>query len=162
MHLYHGSNQIVEEPALIAQNHTLDFGYGFYTTLNETQAQNFAEKVTTRRKSGKPYVNVYNFAEKAFSECSFLEFKKTNGQWLDFVCENRNGTYAGKKYDLIRGPVANDDVYRTVTLYLSGVLSRSATLAALKVRKLYSQIVFTSEKSLSYLSFEKSYEVANE
>ena len=61
MHLYHGSNQIVEEPALIAQNHTLDFGYGFYTTLNETQAQNFAEKVTTRRKSGKPYVNVYNF-----------------------------------------------------------------------------------------------------
>ena len=162
IHLYHGSNQIVEKPALIVQNHTLDFGYGFYTTLNETQAQSFAEKVTTRRKSGKPYVTVYSFDEKAFSECSFLEFKAPNGQWLDFVCENRNGTYKGKKYDLIRGPVANDDVYRTVTLYLSGVLSRSATLATLKVRNLYNQVVFTSEKALSYLSFKKSYEVAHE
>lgn len=162
MKLYHGSNQIVEKPALIIQNHTLDFGSGFYTTLNEVQAQSFAEKVTSRRKFGKPYVNVYNFDEKAFSDCSFLEFKAPDGQWLDFVCENRNGTYSGKKYDLIRGPVANDDVYRTVTLYLSGVLSRSATLAELKVRKLYNQVVFASDKALSYLSFHLFYEVFHE
>ena len=36
--LYHGSNQIVKKPAIIEQNHTLDFGHGFYTTLNEAQA----------------------------------------------------------------------------------------------------------------------------
>lgn len=162
MNLYHGSNQIVQKPALIVQNHTLDFGYGFYTTLNETQAQSFAQKVCTRRKTGKPIVNVYELGETALSECSLLEFKSPNGQWLDFVCENRNGTYNGKNYDLVRGPVANDDVYRTVTLYLSGVISRSATLDALKVRKLYNQIVFTSEKALAYLSFKSSYEVTYE
>lgn len=39
LRLYHGSNQIVEKPVLIVQNHTLDFGYGFYTTLNETQGK---------------------------------------------------------------------------------------------------------------------------
>ena len=117
LRLYHGSNQIVEKPALIVQNHTLDFGYGFYTTLNETQAQNFAQKVVVRR-GGLPIVNVYSLNESAFKDCSLLEFKSPNGAWLDFVCENRSGTYKGKKYDLIRGPVANDDVYRTVTLYL--------------------------------------------
>ena len=90
-----------------------------------------------------------------------MEFKSPNGAWLDFVCENRNGTYKGKKYDLIRGPVANDDVYRTVTLYLSGLLSRSATLDALKVRKLYNQIVFASDKALSFVAFQSSYEVKN-
>lgn len=160
LQLYHGSNQIVERPALIAQNHTLDFGNGFYTTLNETQAQNFAQKVVVRR-NGKPIVNVYSLDKKAFKDCSLLEFKSANGAWLDFVCENRNGTYKGKEYDLIRGPVANDDVYRTVTLYLSGLLSRSATLNALKVRKLYNQIVFASEKALGFLTFQSSYEVKN-
>lgn len=90
--LYHGSNQIVEKPVLIVQNHTLDFGYGFYTTLNETQAQNFAQKVVVRR---------------------------------------------------------------------GGLLSRSATLDALKVRKLYNQIVFASDKALSFLAFQSSYEVKN-
>ncbi len=160
LRLYHGSNQIVEKPALIVQNHTLDFGYGFYTTLNETQAQNFAQKVVVRR-GGLPIVNVYSLNESAFKDCSLLEFKSPNGAWLDFVCENRSGTYKGKKYDLIRGPVANDDVYRTVTLYLSGLLSRSATLDALKVRKLYNQIVFASDKALSFVAFQSSYEVKN-
>ena len=162
MRLYHGSNQIVEKPALIVQNHTLDFGYGFYTTLNEIQAQSFAEKVAIRRKSGISIVNIYNLDEKVFLACAVLEFKSPNGQWLDYVCENRSGTYRGKEYDIVRGAVANDDVYRTVTLYMAGVLSRSAALDTLKVCKLYNQIVFKSEKALSYLSFESSYEVSHE
>lgn len=161
LHLYHGSNQIVGKPALITQNHTLDFGYGFYTTLNENQAQDFAQKVVIRQGKGTPIVNVYLFDEKALSDCSVLEFKSPNGAWLDFVCKNRNGTYKGQKYDLIKGPVANDDVYRTVTLYLSGLLSRTSTLKALKVKKLYNQIVFASEKALLYLKFKISYEVKN-
>lgn len=48
------------------------------------------------------------------------------------------------------------------TLDLTGVISRSATLEALKVRKLYNQIVFTSEKALSFLTFNSSYEVRHE
>ena len=38
MILYHGSNVIVSEPKLIEQNRFLDFGFGFYTTTNKTQA----------------------------------------------------------------------------------------------------------------------------
>lgn len=74
--------------------------------------------------------------------------------WLDFVAENRQGTYKEKQYDLIYGAVANDDVYRTITLYMTGVLDKEQTLMALKIRKLFNQLVFGTEKSLQYLHFE--------
>ncbi len=45
MKIYHGSNMIVEHPALVPQNRFLDFGYGFYTTTNPVQARSFAGKV---------------------------------------------------------------------------------------------------------------------
>ena len=71
MILYHGSNIIVDIPILVKQNRALDFGNGFYTTENKTQALSFAEKVYRRRKQGKPIVSVYDFDEiAAFSVCS--------------------------------------------------------------------------------------------
>ena len=137
MILYHGSNVIVEQPKLIRQNRYLDFGFGFYTTTNRDQAVNFAQKEAV-----------------AFKECSLLRFDSPDEAWLDFVAENRQGTYQGKQHDLIYGAVANDDVYRTITLYMTGVLDKEQTLAALKIRKLFNQLVFATEKSLQYLHFE--------
>ena len=90
----------------------------------------------------------------AFKECSLLRFDSPDEAWLDFVAENRQGTYQGKQHDLIYGAVANDDVYRTITLYMTGVLDKKQTLAALKIRKLFNQLVFATEKSLQYLHFE--------
>lgn len=55
--------------------------------------------------------------------------------------------------DFIYGPVANDDVYTTFTLYTAGVLTKEQTLEALKIKKLYNQLVLTSAKALSYLKF---------
>lgn len=52
MIVYHGSNTSVEMPKLMIQNRFLDFGFGFYTTENKTQAISFAEKVTKRRREG--------------------------------------------------------------------------------------------------------------
>ena len=154
MILYHGSNLAVSKPALIVQNRFLDFGYGFYTTTNKLQAVGFAEKVTKRRKIGTPTVSVYELNEvKAFSECSVLRFEAPDETWLDFVSENRSGKYSGDSYDFIYGPVADDDVYTTFALYTAGVLTKEQTIEALKVKKLYNQLVFASEKSISYLSF---------
>ena len=154
MILYHGSNVTVSEPRLVEQNRYLDFGYGFYTTTNKTQAIGFADKVTKRRKSGERAVSIYEIDEaKAFEECSILRFESANEAWLDFVSENRSGNYSGEAYDFIYGPVANDDVYTTFTLYTAGVLTKEQTLEALKVKKLYNQLVLTSEKALNYLKF---------
>ena len=154
MILYHGSNVIVSEPKLIQQKRFLDFGFGFYTTTNKTQAIGFADKVYKRRKEGNRIVNVYEFDEvKAFASCSVLNFDNANEAWLDFVSEIRTGTYYGESFDIIFGPVANDDVYKTFTLYTAGVLSKEQTLEALKIKKLYNQLVFASKKALNYLQF---------
>ena len=154
MILYHGSNLIVSEPKLVIQNRFLDFGYGFYTTTNKLQAIGFANKVTRRRREGAPTVSIYEIDEKrAFSECSVLQFDSPDEAWLNFVSDNRAGQYSGKAYDFIFGPVANDDVYTTFTLYTAGVLSKEQTLEALKIRKLYNQLVLTSEQALHFLQF---------
>ena len=154
MILYHGSNVIVSEPKLIPQNRFLDFGFGFYTTTNKTQAIGFADKVYKRRKEGSRIVNIYELDEaRTFSACSVLNFDSANEAWLDFVSDNRAGNYNGESFDIIFGPVANDDVYTTFNLYTAGVLSKEQTLEALKIKKLYNQMVFTSEKALSFLKF---------
>jgi hypothetical protein len=155
MILYHGSNVVVDKPRLIRQNRFLDFGYGFYTTTNREQAENFAKKVVSRNKSGTATLNIYNIDEKtAFAQCKLLSFESPDEKWLDFVAANRQGIYQGEQYDLIYGAVANDDVYRTITLYMSGLLTKSQTLEALKIRKLFNQLVFTTDKSLGYLKYE--------
>ena len=155
MILYHGSNVIVDQPKLIRQNRYLDFGFGFYTTTNREQAVNFAQKVTDRRKMGEATLNIYSVNEAvAFQECKVLQFDSPDEAWLDFVAANRQGTYQGEKYDLIYGAVANDDVYHTIALYMTGVLDKEQTLSSLKIRKLFNQLVFATEKSLQYLKFE--------
>lgn len=154
MILFHGSNVIVSKPKLIEQNRFLDFGFGFYTTTNKMQAIGFADKVMKRRKEGEKAVSIYEIDEViAFSECSVLRFDSANEEWLNFVAKNRSGNYTGEAYDFIFGPVANDDVYTTFTLYATGVLTKEQTLEALKIKKLYNQLVLSSEKALSYLKY---------
>ena len=154
MILYHGSNVVVAEPKLIQQNRFLDFGFGFYTTTNKAQAISFADKVTKRRKNGQRTVSIYEIDENtAFTECSLLRFDRPEEGWLDFISDNRSGNYEGETYDFILGPVANDDVYRTFTLYSAGVLTKEQTLEQLKIKKLYNQLVLTTERALSYLQF---------
>ena len=154
MIIYHGSNLVVDEPKLIVQNRYLDFGYGFYTTTNKVQAISFADKVCKRKIEGTRQVSIYEIdEEKLFAECSVLRFDSPNEAWLDFVAENRSGNYKGESYDVIYGPVANDDVYTTFTLYQSGALTKEQTIETLKIKKLYDQMVFASEKALSYLKF---------
>lgn len=154
MIVYHGSNVVVDRPELIVQNRFLDFGFGFYTTTNKVQAISFADKVYKRRNTGSKEVSIYEIDEQAaFSACSLLRFDAPNEAWLDFVFENRSGNYEGEKYDLIYGPVANDDVYTTFTLYQAGALTKEQTLEALKIKKLYNQLVFASEDALWYLKF---------
>ncbi len=154
MIIYHGSNVVVRKPRLITQNRYLDFGFGFYTTTNKMQAVSFAEKVYRRKNEGSKEVSIFEVdEEKIFSELSVLRFDSPNEAWLDFVSENRSGNYDGQPYDVVYGPVANDDVYTTFTLYQSGTLTKEQTLEALKIKKLYDQMVFTTDQALGYLNF---------
>ena len=152
MILFHGSNTIVKEPRVIESNRFLDFGPGFYTTTNKDQAINFAQKVVTRRK-GVPTVNIYELDENNIKGFKIKRFDGPNEEWLNFVSANRNGEYQGEQYDVIVGPVADDDVYRTLDVYASGILTKEQALEALKIKKLFNQYVFTSDAVLEFLKF---------
>ena len=155
MILYHGSNMVVKQPALIPQNRSLDFGRGFYTTENKVQAISFADKVYRRRKKeGRPTVSVYAFDEAAaFSACRLLRFDSSDEAWLDFVFAHRSGSWQGESFELTYGAVANDDIFLTFTLYASGALTKEETINRLKIKKLFNQLVFSSDRALSYLKY---------
>ncbi len=150
MTLYHASNVEVKMPMLVESNRMLDFGPGFYTTTNREQAVRFAKSVVARR-GGTPMINTYEFDEAAFSECLVRRFDSPSEDWLDFVAANRSGQYFGVRYDLIMGPVANDDVYTTIGLYMRGFISKEATISGLMVKRLYDQLVFATPRTFRYL-----------
>jgi len=152
MIVFHASNVEVKRPMLVESNRLLDFGPGFYTTTNREQAVRFARSVVAKR-GGTPVLNAYDFDETAFDVSQVRRFDAPTSDWLDFVSANRSGTYVGPKYDLIFGPVANDNVYSTVMLYLRGFMSKEATISELRVHKLYDQLVFASPGSFRFLNF---------
>ena len=158
MQLYHGSDVVVENPILLPQQRTLDFGAGFYTTTNYGQAEAFARKVGDRRESEKCFISIYDIEDIAILEkkLSILEFTEPDEKWLDFVFENRAGKYTGKIYDIILGAVANDTIYRVLTAYEEGIVPKSECIRQLKIRKLYNQVVFATEKAITHLEFKSS------
>ena len=161
MLLYHGSNIAVKEPQLVDQTRGLDFGAGFYLTAREEQAQRFSESVINRRQSGVPTVSVFEYDEAiAKKTLDIAVFTEPNADWLTFIRDNRLKAYAGKRYDLIIGPVANDRVFPTIQALVIGQFTVEAALVALKPYKLFNQYCFASEKALSMLRFIKSITLA--
>lgn len=161
MKLYHGSNIEVINPEIRPKLRNLDFGAGFYTTLNESQAAEFAVKVVRRvklyeQKSGKAIVSEYDFDFDAAKGLMVLRFKKPDEEWLDFVVANRKGGEPNKEYDIVMGPVANDNVYEVINLYQQGRYTKREALERFKVKELFSQITFKTDKAIKLLKFIKS------
>ncbi len=154
MTLYHGSTEIVEKPGIITGDKFLDFGFGFYTTTSKEQALRWAEIKKKRTRSENAYLNIYEIEDSVFSNHSFsvLNFDNPSREWLEFVIGNRRGSIS-HNYDIIQGPVANDTLYRIISIYESGVLTFEETIQRLKVHELYDQLSFHSEKALEHLIF---------
>ena len=56
-------------------------------------------------------------------------------------------------YDLVIGPVANDQAIRTVNNYLKGYFDENIAIQLLLPQKLKDQYAFKTEKALSMLEF---------
>ena len=153
MKVYHGSLVVVEKPKIRVSDRYLDFGYGFYTTMNKEQVIKWTAKQKNRKGTNLGYVSMYDFdIEKAESELKMIRFDKADKEWLDFVFANRKGQ-CQEIYDIVIGPVVDDSVYEVVRFYEIGVYDLEETLKRLKVEELYNQVLFHTKKSLSYLKF---------
>lgn len=156
MILYHGSTVVVDKPQILQSERFLDFGTGFYTTTNKEQATRWALRVAARRNVQTQYITSYEFDYKrAEKELKIIRFDSANVTWLNFICACRSGKTITDEYDLVFGPVADDNVYATVQLFELGVLDKEETIKRLKVEKLYDQVLFHSEKAINLCKFKE-------
>ncbi|WP_312648937.1 DUF3990 domain-containing protein [Aminipila sp.] len=154
MIIYHGSDIVVKEPKILESNRLLDFGIGFYTTSNREQALRWAKKVSDRNGSDRIILSKYKFNyDKAKKDLIILEFSEPDEKWLDFVLENRTNKDFNQEYDIVIGPVADDNVYATVKLFEAGILNIDETIKRLKIQQLFNQILFHTESALTFCDF---------
>ena len=156
MTLFHGSDVAVHEPKILPPSRLLDFGEGFYTTSSYEQAKSWARRVRMRRNSKSQIISVYEFdMPEAAKALKIVQFYSPDPQWLRFVTACRSGKETVQSYDIAIGPVANDNVYATIQLFETGLLSEAETITRLKVEEIYDQILFHTERALNYLSYVK-------
>ncbi len=146
--LYHGSNVKVEVSEILARGFNKDFGYGFYCTNLEKQAQKWA---LTKRFEHVVSVYQYTIDEKM----NVLSFPEMTDGWLDFVVACRRGVK--HDYDIVEGPMADDQIWDYVEDFMDGSITREAFWVLVKFKYPTHQIVFCTNRALKTLKYERSY-----
>lgn len=145
--LFHGSNVVVQNPKVLINGYYKDFGYGFYCTNMEKQAKRWA-----LTKRGASVVNKYSYMEN--ETLKRISFDKMTEEWLQFVVNCRRGKE--HDYDIVEGPMADDQIWDYVEDYVSGKISKVAFWELVKFKYPTHQIVFCTEDALKTLTFKGS------
>lgn len=145
--IFHGSNVEVAKPRILQNGFYKDFGYGFYCTNIEKQAKRWA---ITRK--GDSIINRYNYISD--EALKVLCFKQMTEEWLDFIVACRKGIE--HEYDIVEGPMADDQIWNYVEGFISGKIPRDAFWELVKFSYPTHQIVFCTEKAIKTLTFEGS------
>lgn len=155
MILYHGSNIKIKTPKIIPSKRLLDFGMGFYLTSDFEQARKWAVRTTSRRESGIPTISMFSIGESDIKKLERLEFKVASKEWLRYISMNRTDQSVKDSYDIVMGPVANDQAIRTINNYLKGYFNEDIAIQLLLPQNLKDQFVFKTERALSVLKFSE-------
>ena len=160
MKLYHGSTVTVKNPSLRPGRANTDFGKGFYTTVDFEQAARWARIRRERAGEGSAIVSVYEVDDQLLSrpDMHIMTYNGATIEWLDFVVANRR--YAPlHDFDIVLGPVANDNLYATISMYENGELSAEAAIVQLKTHVLFNQVSFHSPTAIHNVKFIEAIEV---
>jgi hypothetical protein len=74
--------------------------------------------------------------------------------WLEFVVNCRLGIE--HDYDIVSGPMANDQIYNYVSDYINRILTKEQFWILAKFKHPTHQICFCTDKALNCISFIKS------
>lgn len=149
--LYHGTAADFEQISLRKSHNRRDFGIGFYTTILEKQAKEWGYRLSLREKKKQYYVYQYIFRES--DNLRVKRFNALDKEWLEFIKENRSKGGLQHSYDVVIGPVADDNTMETVQLYLTGILTTNEAVERLKYNQVNNQVSFHTEKALRSLQF---------
>lgn len=156
MIVYHGTNQIIKKPNISHSKNYLDFGKGFYLTTFRAQAEKWALRKASRL-GGKPVINVYELA-KNVDDYKICKFETENEIWLDFVCNCRQGGEIYNQFDMVIGRVADDDVFKTIDMYIKQLWTKEKVLKELVYYQDNDQICIINQELIdAKLVFLKSY-----
>lgn len=162
MLLYHGSNTDVKEINLAMCRPYKDFGQGFYLTVMKEQAEKMANRVA-RIYGGLPVLNVYEIDDN-FTEIEGLAIKdfgtETSVEWARFVRNNRSRKFTDfsnlecnfdNKYDIVIGPIADDDMALLFRQYENGMITFDNMLSGMIYKKTTNQYSFHTQKAINLL-----------
>ena len=162
MIVYHGSSVVVERPDVLHSYRALDFGKGFYLTVMKDQAEKMANRVA-RIYGGSPVLNIYEIAD-SFMDTDELKIKdfgeETSPEWARFVRNNRSKKFKDysdpecnldNKYDIVIGPIADDDMALLFRQYENGMITFENMLSGMIYKKTTNQYSFHTEKAIALL-----------
>ena len=162
MIIYHGSNTDINNINLAMCRPYKDFGRGFYLTELKEQAGKMATRVA-RIYGGLPIINAFEI-EDDFHNTTDLNIKdfgkETSEEWARFVMNNRNRKYRDfsnpecnfdYKYDIVIGPIANDDMAVLFRQYENGIISFENMTSGMIYKETTNQYSFHTEKAIALL-----------
>jgi hypothetical protein len=163
MILYHGSNILVENIDLSKCKPYKDFGKGFYCTTIKEQAQQMAIRVANIF-GGEPKIAKFELNEDVFNHKTLRikKFDEPTKEWAMFVLNNRNRSFTDissvecnhdNKFDLVAGPIANDDLALLFRMFQNGFIDINALMQGMEYKKLTNQYSFHTENVVKYIRF---------
>ena len=165
--IYHGSEQIIEQPTFGEGKKTNDYGLGFYCTASEELAKEWA--VSSLRNG---FSNRYTLDTTHLNILHLNSPDYTILNWIAVLVEHRlfsiNTPVAGraKKYlldnfsinvnafDLITGYRADDSYFDYAQAFLNNGISVEQLAYAMQLGRLGEQIVIKSKFAFSNLKYE--------
>ena len=171
--LYHGSEQLIEEPIFGKGKGNNDFGLGFYCTESEDLAKEWAVSslrngFANRYTLGTEYLNVLNLNSPDFTILN----------WIAVLVEHRlfsiktpvarrakrylveNFSVNVNAFDVITGYRADDSYFDYAESFLNNGITVEQLARAMRLGKLGEQIVLKSRFAFSKLHYE-GFEVAD-
>lgn len=173
--IYHGSANIIEQPAWGAGNPKNDYGLGFYCTLDAELAKEWA---TTEKENGFSNQYLLDMTDLSVLNLNSGQYHILN--WIAVLLENRifrlredvavrakeyileNFWVDYKKYDIVNGYRADDSYFSYTNSFLNNTLSLDKLEKAMLYGNLGEQIVLRTQKAFTQLSFQRAETVDKE
>ena len=165
--LYHGSEQLVEEPTFGKGRVNNDFGLGFYCTESEALAKEWAVSslrngFANRYTLDTEYLNILNLNSPDYTILNWIAVlvehrlfsiktpvaRRAKRYLIDQFGVNVNA------YDLITGYRADDSYFDYAESFLNNGISVEQLARAMRLGKLGEQIVVKSQFAFSRLRYE--------
>lgn len=162
MILYHGGLEPILHPVIMKGERVGDFGVGFYTTTDLDQAKRFVRRKCAVAGTDNGSISVYTVPDDILENSGFSirRFRGPSDEWVEFVFANRRISLYEHGFDMVYGPVANDQVYASLSLFEDGQIGHEELIRRLRARRLVDQLLFHTERSLSLLEYTASMEVS--